>query len=39
MNPRRSFAELAAVTEAARSRDDLLSSAQSLHKWVEEVQE
>ena len=39
MNPRRSFAELANLTEAARSRDELLSRAQSLHHWVEEVQE
>jgi len=39
MNPRRSFAELANLTEAARSRDELLGCAQSLHHWVEEVQE
>lgn len=39
MNPRRSFAELANLTEAARSRDELLTRSQSLHQWVEEVQE
>jgi hypothetical protein len=39
LNPRRSFHELAAATSQARTRAELLSAAQSLHHWVEEVQE
>jgi hypothetical protein len=39
LNPRRSFAGLAAAATQVRSRDELLASAQSLHHWVEEVQE
>ena len=39
LNPRRSFTELAAAASQARSRDELLICAQSLHHWVEEVQE
>ncbi len=39
LNPRRSFTGLAAAASHARSRDELLISAQSLHHWVEEVQE
>ena len=39
LNPRRSFAALAAAANQVRSRDELLVAAQSLHHWVEEVQE
>jgi hypothetical protein len=37
LNPRRSFTSLAAAASKARSRDELLGAAQSLHHWVEEV--
>jgi hypothetical protein len=39
LNPRRSFTALAAAAGQARSRDELLGAAISLHHWVEEVQE
>jgi hypothetical protein len=39
LNPRRSFTQLAAAASQVRSRDELLGAAQSLHHWVEEVQE
>lgn len=39
LNPRRSFTGLAAAASHARTRSELLSSAQSLHHWIEEVQE
>lgn len=39
LNPRRSFGALAAAAGAAHNRDELLGAAQSLHDWVEEVQE
>jgi hypothetical protein len=39
LNPRRSFHALATATSEARTRAELLSAAQSLHHWVEEVQE
>ena len=39
LNARRSFAGLATAASHARSRDELLKAAQSLHHWVEEVQE
>ncbi|HKX91385.1 MAG TPA: DUF4350 domain-containing protein [Sphingomicrobium sp.] len=39
LNPRRSFAELANAASQARSRDELLGVARSLHHWVKEVQE
>ena len=38
LNPRRSFAALAATASQARSRSELLAAAVSLHSWVEEVQ-
>ena len=38
LNPRRSFAALAATASQARSRSELLAAAISLHSWVEEVQ-
>jgi len=39
LNGRRSFTALAAATSAAHNRDELLGAAQSLHDWVEEVQQ
>jgi hypothetical protein len=39
LNPRRSFTGLAAAASQVRSRAELLGVAQSLHQWVEEVQE
>ena len=39
LNSRRSFGALAAAAGAAHNRDELLGAAQSLHDWVEEVQE
>ena len=39
LNPRRSFTELAMAASDARSRDELVGAAQSLHQWIEEVQE
>jgi hypothetical protein len=39
LNPRRSFTALAAAANQARTRDELLGAAISLHNWVEEVQE
>ena len=38
LNPQRSFAYAAEAARNARSRDELLSAAQSLHHWLEEVQ-
>jgi len=39
LNTRRSFNRLANEASEARSRDELLGAAQSLHQWIEEVQE
>lgn len=39
LNSRTSFTALAAAAANAQRRDDLLAAAQSLHQWVEEVQE
>ena len=39
LNSRTSFTALAAAAANAHNRDDLLGAAQSLHRWVEEVQE
>lgn len=39
LNSRRSFGALAAAAGTAHNRDELLGAAQSLHDWVEEVQE
>lgn len=39
LNTRRSFNHLANEANQARSRDELLGVAQSLHQWIEEVQE
>jgi hypothetical protein len=39
LNAHRSFAHAAAATAGARSRDELLGAAQSLHQWLEEVQQ
>jgi hypothetical protein len=39
LNKRRSFTRLAGEANQARSRDELLGAAQSLHHWIEEVQE
>ncbi|HEX6741349.1 MAG TPA: hypothetical protein VF079_06090 [Sphingomicrobium sp.] len=39
LNSRTSFTALAAAAANAHSRDDLLGAAQSLHHWIEEVQE
>jgi hypothetical protein len=38
LNPQRSFAYAADAATHARSRDELLNAAQSLHHWLEEVQ-
>lgn len=39
LNPNSSFTALADAATGARSRDELLNAAQSLHHWIEEVQE
>ena len=39
LNSRNSFTALAAAAANAQRRDELLAAAQSLHHWVEEVQE
>ena len=39
LNPRRSFAAAAQAATDARSRDELLGAAKSLHIWLEEVQQ
>jgi hypothetical protein len=39
LNSRRSFGALAAAAGTAHNRDELLGAAQSLHDWVEEIQE
>ncbi|MFL6730133.1 MAG: DUF4350 domain-containing protein [Sphingomicrobium sp.] len=39
LNSRSSFTALAAAAANAQRRDELLAAAQSLHHWVEEVQE
>lgn len=39
LNPNRSFASAVAAAEQAQSRDQLLGAAQSLHLWIEEVQQ
>jgi hypothetical protein len=39
LNPKRSFAAAANAAEQAQSRDQLLGAAQSLHQWLEEVQQ
>lgn len=39
LNPRRSFAYAAEAARKAQSRDELLGAAQSLHHWLEEVQQ
>jgi hypothetical protein len=39
LNPHRSFAAAAAAADAAGSRDELLGAAQSLNRWIEEVQQ
>jgi hypothetical protein len=38
LNPRRSFASTAQAAIDARTRDELVRSAQSLNQWLEEVQ-
>ncbi len=38
LNPRHSFAGLAASASQARTRSELLTAAISLHDWIEEVQ-
>jgi hypothetical protein len=39
LNQRRSFTALTAAADGARSRDELLRAAISLHHWLEETQE
>jgi hypothetical protein len=39
LNPRRSFACAAGTATQARSRDQLLGAAKSLHQWLEEAQQ
>ena len=39
LNPHRSFASSATAAAQARSREQLLGAAQSLHSWIEEVQQ
>jgi len=39
LNSRRSFAYAASTATQARSRDELLGAAKSLHQWLEEAQQ
>ena len=38
LHPSRRFSEVAAATEQARTRGELLGEARALHRWVEEIE-